>query len=89
MRGVVTRVLHFKVKNAPLKDKKWKERVKKNAQFSFCRGREAFRKEIVYGVFSLQLSAWSVLKCNQAAKFLLNFQVHFALYGHENYVLER
>ena len=24
--------------------------------------------------------------CNQAAKFLLNFQVLFALYGHENYV---
>ena len=89
MRGVVTGVLLFKVKNAPLKDKKWKERVKKNAKFSFCRGREAFRKEIVHGVFSLRLNAWSVLKCNQAAKFLLNFQVHFALYGHENYVLER
>ena len=43
-----TRVLHFKVKNTPLKDKKWKEKVQKNAQFSFCGGREAFHQEIVH-----------------------------------------
>ena len=42
-----TRVLHFKVKNTPLKDKKWKEEVQKNAQLSFCGGREAFHQEIV------------------------------------------
>ena len=42
-----TRVLHFKVKNAPLKDKKWKEKVQKNAQLSFCGEREAFHQEIV------------------------------------------
>ena len=42
-----TRVLHFKVKNTPLKDKKWKEKVQKNAQLSFCGGREAFHQEIV------------------------------------------
>ena len=42
-----TRVLLFKVKNTPLKDKKWKEKDSKNAQFSFCGGREAFRQEIV------------------------------------------
>ena len=41
-----TRVLHFKVKNTPLKDKKWKEKVQKNAQLSFCGGREAFHQEI-------------------------------------------
>ena len=28
--------LHFKVKNTPLKDKKWKEKVRKNAQFYHC-----------------------------------------------------
>ena len=44
--GVKTRVLHFKVKNTPLKDKKWKEKVQKNAQFSFCGGRGAFHQEI-------------------------------------------
>ena len=34
---------------------------------------------------------WSVLKCNQGSEVLLNFQVriHFALYGQDNYVLER
>ena len=42
-----TRVLHFRVKNTPLKDKKWKEEVQKNAQLSFCGGREAFHQEIV------------------------------------------
>ena len=30
----------------PLKDKKWKEKVQKNARFSFCGGRDAFQQEI-------------------------------------------
>ena len=38
-----TKVLHFKVKKTPLKDKKWKEKDPKNAQLSFCGG----KKEIV------------------------------------------
>ena len=42
-----TRGLHFKVKNAPLKDKKCKEKVQKNAQLSFCGERKAFHQEIV------------------------------------------
>ena len=42
-----TRVRHFRVKNTPLKDKKWKEKVQKNAQLSFCEEREAFDQEIV------------------------------------------
>ena len=46
--GVTTIVPHFKVKNTLLKDKKWKEKVQKNAQFSFCGGREAFHQEIVH-----------------------------------------
>ena len=40
--GFKTRVLQFKDKNTPLKDKKWKEKVQKNAQFSFCGGRKLF-----------------------------------------------
>ena len=35
-----TRVLHFTVKNTQLKDKKWKEKVQKNAQISFCGERD-------------------------------------------------
>ena len=42
-----TRVLLFKVKNTQIEDKKWKYKDPKNAQFSFCGGREAFRQEIV------------------------------------------
>ena len=38
---------HFKVKNTPLKGKKLKEKVQKNAQLSFCGEREAFHQEIV------------------------------------------
>ena len=39
-----TRAMHFKVKNTPLKDKKWKEKVQKNAQLSFCGEREVFHQ---------------------------------------------
>ena len=79
-----TRVLHFKVKNTPLKDKKWKEKVQKNSQLSFCRGTEAFHQEIVLrGV-----QAHGLLNATKAATFLLNFQVHFALYCQDNYVFE-
>ena len=45
--GFTTTVLHFKVKNTPLKDKKWKEKVQTNIQFSFCGQRKAFHQEIV------------------------------------------
>ena len=31
---------------------------------------------------------WPVLKRNQAAKFLKNFQVHCAVYSQENYVFK-
>ena len=40
-------------------------------------------------LFSSRRSAWSVLNATKAAKVLLNFQVHFAPYGQENYVFER
>ena len=88
----LTRVLHFKVYNTSLKGKKWNEKVQKNAKFSFWVRREAFHQEIVlqeiqpcflhggaHGLF------WNATK---AAKFLLNFQVHFTLYGQENYVFQ-
>ena len=45
--GFKNRVLHFRVKNTPLKDKKWNENVQKNVQLSFWEGREAFHQEIV------------------------------------------
>ena len=45
---VTTIVPHFKVKNTLLKNGKRKFKKKKNAQFSFCGGREAFHQEIVH-----------------------------------------
>ena len=42
-----TRILHFRGKNTPLKDRKWRENVQKNAQFSFCGERETFHQEVV------------------------------------------
>ena len=88
-----TRVLHFRVKNTPLKDKKWKEKVQKNAQLSFCGGREAFHQEIVLrGIqpcFLLDGAHRLFWNATKEVKFLLNFQVHFALYGQDNYVFER
>ena len=59
-----TRVLHFKVKNTPLKDKKWKEKVQKNAQLSFCGGREAFHQKIVLrGIQPCFLHDWERMVC--------------------------
>ena len=66
--GFKNRVLHFRVKNTPLKDKKWNENVQK----SFLFGKE--------GKLFINKSSF---------EFLLNFQVHFALYGQENCVYER
>ena len=87
------RVLHFRLKNTPLKDKKEKEKVQKNGQLSFCGVREAFHQEIVLrGIQPCFLHDeisglfWNATK---AVKFLLNFQVRFALYGQVTYVFER
>ena len=67
-----TRVLHFKVKNTPLKDKKWKEKVQKNAQLSFCGEREAFDQKIV-----LRGNATKAMKCNQGSEVFADFSGTF------------
>ena len=86
-------VLRQEFCNTPSKDKKWKEKVQKNAQLFFCGGREAFHQEIVLrGIQPCFLHGGAnhgLLNATKAAKFLLNFQVHFALYGQDNYVFER
>ena len=73
--------------------KKWKEKVQKNAQFSFCGWWEAFHEGVVpRGIQRSFLHGgahclfWNTTK---AAEFLLNFQTHFALYGQENYIFEK
>ena len=55
--------------------------------------REAFHQEIVLrGIqpcFLHGAAHHGLLNATKAAKFLLNFQVHFALYGQDNYFFER
>ena len=89
-----TRVLLFKVKNTPLKDKEWKEKVQKNALF--VEKGKLFSKKSSFEEFNLVFFTTEPMVCfemqpsqRSTAKFLLNFQVHFVLYGQENYVFER
>ena len=64
-----------------------------NVQFSFCGLKKAFAYEIVLGGIQqcfLPSEAQDVLFWNSTkiAKFLKTFQVHFLLYGQENYVFK-
>ena len=65
LRLFKTRVLRFKVKNTPLNDKEWKEKVQKNSQFSFRGGREASHLYPSRNstLFSSQRSTWSEKFC--------------------------
>ena len=70
-----TKVLHFKFKNTPLKDKKWKEKDPKNAQLSFCGGREAFHQEIVLQGIQpcfLHDGPHGLLKCSNCFRYILH-----------------
>ena len=65
-----------------------------NTQFSFCRQKKAFGKEIVYRGNQqcfLHGEAQNVLFWNsiKAAKFLKTLQVHVLLYDQENYVFKK
>ena len=74
------RVLHFMVKNTPLKDKKWKQKVQKNTQPSFCGGREAFHQEIVLREIQpcfFHDGSLAVLKCNKGNEVLAEFSGTF------------
>ena len=83
-----TSVSHFKVKNTPLKHTDGKGKFKRMLSFLLVeKGRLSFTKssfekfEIHETSITADRSAWPVLKRNQAAKFLKNFQVHFVLYS--------
>ena len=82
-----TSVSHFKVKNTPLKDTGGKGRFKRMLNFLLMdKGRlfftESSEKFEIHEIFiTADRSAWPVLKRNQAAKFLKNFQIRFVLYS--------
>ena len=88
-----TSVSHFKVKNAPLKHTYGKGNFKKMLSFLQVDKRRLFFIKLSFKEFKINeifitadWSAWPVLKRHQAAKFLKNFQVHFALCRQENEV---
>ena len=87
------------VKNTPLKSQKMERESLKECSFvcvclcvcvwkmgSFSSRDRPLRNSTL---LSSRWSACSFLNAIKAAKFLLNFQVHFAPYGQENYVFER
>ena len=79
-----TSVSHFKVKNTPLKDTGGKGKFKRMLSFLLMDKGKAFLYKIVeiHEIFiTADRSAWPVLKRNQAAKFLKNFQIRFVLYS--------
>ena len=90
--GFKTRVLHFKLRYTVKRQKMYRG-SSKNAQFSFCGGREAFHQKIVFrGIQTCFLHGGArglFLNSTKAEKFLLYFQVHFAPCGHENFVFEK
>ena len=88
------RVLHFKVKNTPLKDKNGKRKFKRFLSFLFVEKGKLFIKKSSFEEFNLVFFTAERMVCFEmqpckAAKFLPNFQVHLALYGQDNYVFER
>ena len=69
-----TKVLHFKIENTPIKDIKWKEKVQKNAQFSFCGQRKALCHEILFR---------GIQPCFLQGEVLKKLQAHSVPYGQE------
>ena len=59
--------------------------------FLFVEEGKLFIKKSSFEEFNLVFFATESMVCfeMQPVKFLLNFQVHFALYGQDNYVFER
>ena len=86
--GFKTRVMHFRVKNTPLKDGNGKRKFKRMLVFLFVEKGKLFIKKSSFCF--LHCRAHGLFRnSGKVAKFLLNFQVHFALYGQENYAFER
>ena len=87
------RYLDFQVKNTPLKETDGKRKFKRMLSFLLVdKGRLFFYKIVLRGIQISEdfrhRSDWPVLKCNQAAKFLKNFQIHFVLFSQENNVFK-
>ena len=67
-----TRVLHFKVKNTPLKDRKWKEKVQKNAQLFFVKEGKLFIKKSSFEEFNLVFFTTERMVCFEIFRYILH-----------------
>ena len=95
-RSFKTRVLHSRLKNTPLKDKKMERKSSKECSAFFLWWKGSFssrnrpsRNSTLFSSKRRISSLFCMGNATKAVKFLLNFQVHFALYGQDNYVFER
>ena len=91
---VLRRVLHFKVKKYTVKKKNGKRKFKRMISFLFVEKGKLFIKKPSFEEFNLVFFTAEPMVCfemqpTSPRSFLLNFQVHFALYGQDNYVFER
>ena len=88
-----TRVLHFKVKIHRSKTKNGKSKFKRMLSFLFAEKGKLFIKKSSFEEFNLVFFTAEPIVCFEMQpsqrRFLLNFKVHFALYGQYNYVFER
>ena len=88
-----TKVSRFRVKNTPLKDTNGKGKFKRMLSFLFV-DKESFWLRNRLLTNSAMFSSWRSAKCpvlkfiHGRAKFWKTFQVHFLLYGQENFVLK-
>ena len=79
--GIKTRVLHFKVKNTKLKEKRLERECSKECSFFFLWRKGSFSSRngpsTNLTLFSSRRSAWSVLKCNQGSEVFAEFSGTF------------
>ena len=79
--GFKARVLHFKVRVTPLKDKKIEREISKECSVFFLWGKESFssrnRPSKNSTLFSSRRSTWSDLKCNQGSGVSAEFSGTF------------
>ena len=77
--GFKARVLHFKVKIAPCKEEKWREKAQKNQlSFHFVDEGKLFIKKSSFEKFNLIFfTVESVLKCNQGSEVFAEFSGTF------------
>ena len=92
----MTKVLHFKIENTPIKDTDGKRKFKRMLTFLFVNKRAVFAMTLSFEEFNLVFytadrSAWLVLnqQGSEVNAFLKTLEVHSVLYDQRKYVFKR